>query len=73
MYEKQVHKDGIRRAVMTNMGSATTRYFDNGELRKLFTLGPEGECQFLKRLRERGFASGVRCLGASAHRLATKT
>ena len=57
MYEKQVHKDGIRRAVMTNMGSATTRYFDNGELRKLFTLGPEGECQFLKRLRERGFAS----------------
>jgi hypothetical protein len=57
MYEKQVHKDGIRRAVMTSMGSATTRYFDTDGLRKLFTLGPEGQCEFLERLRERGLAS----------------
>jgi hypothetical protein len=57
MYEKQVHKDGIRRAVMTSMGSATTRYFEKDGLRKLFLLGKEGECEFLSRMRERGLAS----------------
>lgn len=57
MYEKQVHKDGIRRAVMTSMGSATTRYFDKDGLRKLFKLGEKGQCEFLDRLRERGLAS----------------
>lgn len=57
MYEKQVHKDGIRRAVMTSMGSTTARYFDKEGLRKLFTLGPVGECEFLERLRDRGLAS----------------
>eukprot|EP00980_Cylindrotheca_fusiformis_P018597 scaffold6162_cov154-Cylindrotheca_fusiformis.AAC.7 len=53
----QVHKDGIRRAVMTSMGSATTRYFDKGELRKLFILGPRGRCDFLDLLRQRGLAT----------------
>ncbi|CAJ1954584.1 unnamed protein product [Cylindrotheca closterium] len=56
MYEKQVHKDGIRRAVMTSMGSATTRYFDRKELRKLFKLGAVGVCEFLDRLKQRGIA-----------------
>jgi hypothetical protein len=53
MYEKQVHKDGIRRAVMTSAGSATTRYFDRKELRTLFVLGPEGKCDVLERLQQR--------------------
>lgn len=39
------------------MGSSTTRYFDKGELRKLFMLGPTGKCDFLERLRERGLAT----------------
>jgi hypothetical protein len=59
MYEKQVHKDGIRRAVMTSAGSATTRYFDKDGLKKLFTLGPKGNCEFLERLKERGLASAA--------------
>jgi hypothetical protein len=59
MYEKQVHKDGIRRAVMTSMGNQTMRYFDKGSLRKLFTLGPEGACEFLERLKLNGLASPV--------------
>lgn len=28
MYEKQVHKDGIRRAVVTSSGNSTARFFD---------------------------------------------
>jgi hypothetical protein len=42
---------------MTSMGSSTTRYFDKGELRKLFMLGPKGKCEFLDRLKDRGLAS----------------
>jgi hypothetical protein len=57
MYEKQVHKDGIRRAVMTSMGNETMRYFDKESLGKLFALGPEGGCEFLERLRLKGLAS----------------
>ena len=54
MYEKQVHKDGIRRAVMTSTGSATTRYFDSSELRKMFKLAPAGQCEILERLKASG-------------------
>ena len=57
MYEKQVHKDGLRRAVMTSMGNETMRYFDKESLRKLFTLGEEGVCEFLERLKRAGLAS----------------
>lgn len=41
---------------MTSVGSATTRYFDNKELRKLFKLGAVGVCEFLERLKQRGIA-----------------
>jgi hypothetical protein len=54
MYEKQVHKDGIRRAVMTSTGSATTRYFDRSELSKMFKLAPAGACEILERLKASG-------------------
>jgi hypothetical protein len=54
MYEKQVHKDGIRRAVMTSTGSATTRYFDRSELSKMFKLAPAGQCEILERLKASG-------------------
>jgi len=43
--------------VMTSVGSATTRYFDKGDLRKLFKLGAEGMCEFLDRLKQRGIAN----------------
>ena len=57
MYEKQVHKDGIRRAVVNNMSQYLTRYFDKHELKNLFRLNPEGQCDFLERLGERGRTS----------------
>ena len=41
---------------MTSTGSATTRYFDKKELRKLFKLGAVGVCEFLERLKQRGIA-----------------
>ena len=50
MYEKQVHKDGIRRTVMTSVGNATERYFDKKDLRKLFQLAPSGECEVLAKI-----------------------
>jgi hypothetical protein len=54
MYEKQVHKDGIRRAVVTSMGASLSRYFDKHDLKKIFKLNPAGECEFLDRLGQRG-------------------
>lgn len=57
-YEKQIHKDGIRRAILTNTGNNTAKYFTNEELRKkVFILGDEGECEFLEKLELlRGFS-----------------
>ena len=50
MYEKQIYKDGIRRAVVTSSGNSTARFFDRQELSKLFKLAPVGECEVLKKL-----------------------
>ena len=50
MYEKQVHKDGIRRAILTNAGDATERHFSKDELRRMFTLEPIGKCDIIERL-----------------------
>lgn len=49
VYEKQVHKDGIRRVILGTGGgsSSTERYFQKDELRKLFKLGPRGESTML--------------------------
>ena len=56
-YEKQIHKDGIRRAILTNTGNNTAKYFTKEELRKkVFVLGEEGECEFLDKLQKKGFA-----------------
>lgn len=44
MYEKQIHKDGIRRTVLSQ-DQNIERYFNKQELRALFTLGPKGECK----------------------------
>ena len=55
-YEKQIHKDGIRRTVLTNTGNATAKYFTKEELRKrVFVLGVEGECEFLDKLEAKGY------------------
>jgi hypothetical protein len=50
MYEKAVHKDGIRRTVMTSTGNSTERYFDKKDLRKLFELAPAGTCEVLDKI-----------------------
>lgn len=50
MYEKQVHKDGIRRAVTTKVGNATERFFDKKDLRRLFELAPIGTCGVLDKI-----------------------
>lgn len=56
-YEKQIHKDGIRRTILTNTGIDTAKYFTKEELqKKLFLLGEEGECEFLDKLQKRGFS-----------------
>lgn len=52
-YEKQIHKDGIRRAVLSN-DQALERYFERQELRSLFLLGEEGVCRVMETLRARG-------------------
>ncbi len=53
MYEKQVHKDGIRRVLLTSGGSSTARYFDRAELRELFKLAPSGECAMMEKFNEK--------------------
>ncbi|KAL9183089.1 hypothetical protein ACHAXT_004876 [Thalassiosira profunda] len=52
MYEKQVHKEGIKRVVLSSDSSAA-RYFDNAELTDLFKLSPEGECAMMEKFREK--------------------
>ena len=49
-YEKQVHKDGIRRAVLTQ-DENVTRYFERHELRDLFKLGEPGVCRVFDRFK----------------------
>jgi superfamily II DNA/RNA helicase len=55
-YEKQIHKDGIRRTVLSSTGSDTAKYFTKEELvrEKVFVLGEEGKCEFLDKLNDRG-------------------
>ena len=43
MYEKQVHKDGIKRVVLSN-DSSTARCFDKAELVDLFKVRATGTC-----------------------------
>jgi hypothetical protein len=52
MYEKQVHKDGIKRVVLSS-DSAVTRYFDNSELKELFKLSPDGVSLTLQKFNEK--------------------
>lgn len=49
-YEKQVHKEGIRRAVLSN-DENVTRYFERDELRALFTLGEPGVCRVFEKFK----------------------
>jgi DNA excision repair protein ERCC-6-like len=61
-YEKQIHKDGLRRMVFTSTGSDTAKYFTKEELvrEKVFVLGEEGKCEFLEKLNQR-------CLNNTSH------
>ena len=65
MYEKQVHKDGIKRVVLSSDSSSTARYFDRAELKDLFKLSPEGECATLEKFRRKSDNDAV---GASGKR-----
>lgn len=68
MYEKQVHKDGIRRALLSNSGSATERYFTKDQLRRLFQLSAEGECSMLQILgAEPHMFDDLDVVGVSSH------
>lgn len=58
MYEKQVHKDGIKRVVLSGDRS-TARYFDQSELADLFKLSPEGECSMLEKFKAKMNNSGA--------------
>jgi superfamily II DNA/RNA helicase len=51
MYEKQVHKDGIRRAVFTE-DTTVERHFDKDDLRKLFNLAPPGVCEVMEKVQQ---------------------
>jgi hypothetical protein len=51
MYEKQVHKDGIRRAVFTE-DTTVERHFDKDDLRKLFNLAPPGVCEVMEKVQK---------------------
>ena len=45
MYEKQIHKDGLRRSVLVEAN--TKRYFSSSDLKRLFTLLPAGGCNVI--------------------------
>lgn len=49
-YEKQIYKDGIRRAVLSQ-DQQVERYFERNELRDLFKLGDYGECRVKEKLK----------------------
>jgi hypothetical protein len=51
MYEKQIHKDGIRRTVFTT-GASVQRYFVTDELSKMLSLAPAGECETMSKVQE---------------------
>jgi len=55
MYEKQVHKDGLRRTVFS-MAESVERHYDIKELRSMLRLAPAGECETLKKVRRLGEA-----------------
>ena len=51
MYDKQIHKDGIRRTVFTTGGSVE-RYFERNELSKLLKLSPPGICETMEKVQD---------------------
>ena len=75
IYEKQIHKDGIRRAVTSDVEHAIERHYNEHDLRQLFRLGDAGDCHFLDRLSaENGRTGGETCgiahpgiIGVSSH------
>lgn len=62
IYEKQVHKDGIKRVVLSGDRS-TARYFDHSELKDLFKLAPEGKCATLEKFNKKSSNNGAGSTG----------
>ena len=62
MYEKQVHKNGIKKVVLSNAG-ATARYFDHAELKDLFKLAPDGVSATLEKFTNKSDNNAVESSG----------
>jgi superfamily II DNA/RNA helicase len=71
MYEKQVHKVGIKNQVLE--GGGETRYFDNNDLSKLFSLGERGECRLITRDKEEEAAKKKEAAASAAVAAAATT
>ena len=80
MYEKQLHKDGIKNQIMSSRGNTTSRHFSKSDLKKLFTLGPVGVCSMIDQFGQNIQPSKInaflamhpQCLGLSDHSVVYK-
>jgi hypothetical protein len=67
IYEKQVHKDGIKRAVFSDEGAEKLeRHFNRSELTQLFKLGDDGVADFMHKANKEAVAAGL-CTDWNAH------
>ncbi len=66
MYEKQVHKDGIKRVVLSS-DSAAARYFDNSELKELFKLSADGVSPTLEKFNKQANNNAPRASFLAKH------
>jgi hypothetical protein len=59
IYEKQVHKDGIKQAVLAEGGgSSIERHFNRSELSELFKLGEAGVAAFMEKMNKESKIAG---------------
>ena len=66
MYEKQVHKDGIKRVVLSS-DSAAARYFDKSELKELFKLSADGVSPTLEKFNKKANNNAPRASFLAKH------
>jgi hypothetical protein len=61
VYERQVHKEGINKAILTEGGTdSVERHFKLSELAQLFTLGEAGVAKFMKKVNKEHHDAGLR-------------
>ncbi|GKY93801.1 hypothetical protein MPSEU_000347300 [Mayamaea pseudoterrestris] len=59
IYERQVYKEGIKQAVLTEGSDCVERHFNLSELAQVFKLGAAGEAKFMKKVNKENEAAGV--------------